>query len=121
MFVTPSLFVSARSARGTIVSVSVTLLFAAFASFAYVALAAFASEPVAVFASVQVALNVSVPLLPAIEFVVVAMLPLPLAVWHEPPGDAEQVHAQADRPAGNVSLTETPLTATVAGFVTTIA
>jgi len=78
-------------------------------------------DPVAPAASVQVALNVSVPLLPAIVFVVVAMLPLPLALWHVPPGEAEHVQVQADSVPGNVSLTDTPPTATVAGFVTTIA
>jgi hypothetical protein len=78
------------------------------------------SEPVAVPDSVQVALKLSVPLLPAIVFVVVAMLPLPLALWQVPPAEAEQVQVHADRLAGNGSLTDTPLTATVAGFVTTI-
>jgi len=48
-------------------------------------LAVFASEPIAVFDNVQVALKLSVPPLPAIAFVVVAMLPLPLALWHAPP------------------------------------
>jgi hypothetical protein len=63
---------------------------------------------------VQVALKVTVPLLPAIEFVVVAMLPVPLALWHEPPADAEQVHEQPDSDAGNASLIDTLLTATSA-------
>ena len=66
-------------------------------------------------------MNVNVPLLPAIELVVVEMLPLPLALWQVPPADAEQVQVHADKPAGNESATETALTATVAGFVTTIA
>jgi hypothetical protein len=53
-------------------------------------------------------------------FVAVAMLPLPLALWQVPPLDALQVQVQAESPAGNVSLTPTPLTATLAGFVTVI-
>jgi hypothetical protein len=84
-------------------------------------LAVLTSEPVAALDDVQVALKLSVPLLPAIEFVVVAILPLPLALWHVPPADAEHVHEQPLSAAGNESLTDTLLTATVAGFVTTIA
>ena len=70
--------------------------------------------------SVHVALNVSVPLLPATVFAVVAMLPEPLALSHAPAPEAAQVHEQLVSAAGNVSLTATFVTATVAGFVTLI-
>jgi hypothetical protein len=57
---------------------------------------------------VQVALNETDPPLPAIVFVVVLMLPLPLAAWQVLPLEAAQVQVQPDRPAGNVSLSATP-------------
>jgi hypothetical protein len=117
--VTPSDFVIARSARGTTVLVSVAESLAALLSLAYVTVAVFATLPVAAALTVHVALKLSVPLA-AIAFVVVAMLPLPLAVWQLPPADALQVQEQPVSDAGNVSATATLLIATDAGLLTWI-
>jgi hypothetical protein len=48
--------------------------------------------------------------------VVVPMLLLPLALWHEPPAEALQVQVQPLSVPGKVSLTPTLATATVAGW-----
>jgi len=69
---------------------------------------------------VQVALNVTVPPFAAIEFVVVAMLPLPLALWQAPPLEALQVHEQLVRLGGNVSLMPAFVAIAVAALVAVI-
>jgi hypothetical protein len=88
-------------------------------SFEYATVAVFATLPVAAALTVHVALKLSVPLA-AIAFVVVAILPLPLAVWQLPPLDAAHVHVHPVSEAGNVSATATLLIATDAGLLTWI-
>jgi methyl coenzyme M reductase subunit C len=102
--VAPSVLEMDRSAVGTNVSVSVTVLFAAVGSVvpaATAAVAVFAREPVAVDEIVAVSVNVAVPL--GSRSTVVLMLPLPEAGQVDP-AEATHVHVAPDNVPGNVSV-----------------
>jgi uncharacterized membrane protein len=120
MLVTPSLFVSDRSAAGVIVSVSVALLFAALAVVGVAdrrgvdERARRRSGQRARCAEAQRAAAAGDRVRRRRDVAGAAR------AWHAPPLDAEQVHAQPVNVAGNVSATDTLLTATAAGLVTTI-
>ena len=118
--VSPSVLVTARSARGVNVSVSVAELLARFGSVVppgAVTVAVLASVPVADAEMLAVSTNVAVP--DGSRSTVVLMLPAPDAGQTEP-ADAVHVQLADDSAAGSVSATAAPTATDGPALETTI-
>ena len=118
---TPSVFVIERSAVGTIVSVSVAVLFPGVGSVTPAGtptVAVFTRVPVADGDRVAASVKVAVP--PARSETVDAMSPIPLTAAQLDPAEATHVHVADVIAAGRTSVTGAATTALGPAFVTTI-